>query len=161
MNERDVLRHVHARYAHNPVDKANGLPPRYIIVEHPQAGADAQDRDHSIRTLDALVLDRYITRGVREIHGIEIKCTRADLLAELRDPTKAQAWERYCTRFWLATAPAATPDPSEIPPHWGLMAVTGGHLAILRRAKLNKHPHPLPNPADLTWRAVKTDRERR
>lgn len=60
------------------------------------------------------------------IIGHEIKVSRADVLNELADPTKADPWAQFCTRWWLVI-----PDPTlisglEIPEMWGVYAPPSG-----------------------------------
>lgn len=51
----------------------------------------------------------------------EIKVSPEDYRRELADPTKADAWWPYCTRFWIVSpSPAVTP-PEKLPAGWGLM----------------------------------------
>jgi AraC-like DNA-binding protein len=51
----------------------------------------------------------------------ELKISPEDYRRELADPTKADAWWPYCTRFWIVSpSPAITP-PDRLPPGWGLM----------------------------------------
>ena len=159
MKERDVLKLIHHR--HRITDPRHGDTPRYIVIEHPNAGPVIGDAA-ALRTLDALVLDRYLTRGHREVAGYEVKCNRADVLRELRNPAKAEAWSRYCHRFWLVAAEPGLVTVDELPATWGLMVVEDTtRLTVVKRASLNKRPRPLPGIADLMWRAIKTDRDNR
>jgi AraC-like DNA-binding protein len=51
----------------------------------------------------------------------ELKISPEDYRRELSDPTKADAWWPYCTRFWIVSpSPLITP-PDRLPPGWGLM----------------------------------------
>lgn len=64
------------------------------------------------------------TRG--QIIGHEIKVNRADVINELADPTKADAWSRYCTKWWLVVSDPRLVDGLEIPDHWGVMSPPSG-----------------------------------
>lgn len=70
--------------------------------------------------------------------GHEIKVTRSDVLAELADPTKADAWARYCRRWWLVVADPALVDGLTVPEQWGIMAPPSGRrtrtMTVLRDA---------------------------
>ena len=70
--------------------------------------------------------------------GHEIKVSRADVMAELADPTKADPWLRYCTRWYLVVADPALIEGLEIPDLWGVMAPPSGRrtrsMTILREA---------------------------
>lgn len=70
--------------------------------------------------------------------GHEIKVTRSDVMAELADPTKADPWMRYCTRWYLVVADPALIEGLTIPDVWGVMAPPSGRrtrsMTILREA---------------------------
>lgn len=70
--------------------------------------------------------------------GHEIKVTRSDVMAELADPTKADPWMRYCTRWYLVVADPALIEGLTIPDLWGVMAPPSGRrtrsMTILREA---------------------------
>jgi hypothetical protein len=69
------------------------------------------------------------------VHGFEIKVSRADLLAELRDPTKAAASVRLCDRWWLALgSPDLLRDSDDVPDGWGILAASGRGLRTIIRA---------------------------
>lgn len=72
------------------------------------------------------------------IIGHEIKVSRSDVISELNDPTKADSWAQFCTRWWLVI-----PDPDliaglSIPDMWGVMAPPSGRrtrsMTIVREA---------------------------
>lgn len=155
--ERAMLDLIAARHADHQ-GHATGMPPRYLVIEQPSVVGVNTAGNGQLRTLDALVLDRYKVRGHREVHGFEVKVSRSDWLRELRDRTKAGAWEAYCHRFWLAVPDPDIVRPDELPPGWGMLAPTDGELLPTRPAKLKKHPQPLDNLGDLIWQAIKTDR---
>lgn len=64
----------------------------------------------------------WMTARTAHITGYEIKVTRADLLSELRDPTKCEPWLKYCDRWWLAVGDASLVDGlmDRIPDDWGV-----------------------------------------
>jgi hypothetical protein len=70
--------------------------------------------------------------------GHEIKVTRSDLLAELADATKPDAWLRYCDEWWLVVSDPALIEGLEIPELWGIMAPPSGRrtrsMTVLRKA---------------------------
>lgn len=61
-----------------------------------------------------------------ELVGHEVKVTRADLLAELDDPTKSDAWMRYCDRWYLVLPSLALMEGLDLPPTWGVMTPPSG-----------------------------------
>jgi len=64
--------------------------------------------------------------GGRGLHGHEIKVTRADVQVELADPTKAEPWAQYCSRWWLVVAHPALLDGLDVPEAWGVLAPPSG-----------------------------------
>ena len=69
--------------------------------------------------------------------GYETKVTRADVVQELRDPMKADAWEKYCSRWWLVVPDAALLDGLDVPDRWGVMtppAASRRTMTVVRKA---------------------------
>lgn len=67
---------------------------------------------------DALVMSLWPSRGC-EITGFELKASRADWLAELKAPAKADHVMRYCERWCVLAAPQVVRE-AELPSGWGL-----------------------------------------
>lgn len=92
--EEDLLELLHRRYG-----AVNFDAPRYTVIEKPPVLREGCS--YGTREIDALVLDSYTApakAGVPRhlpVHLFEIKVSRCDLLAELRDASKAGAWERF------------------------------------------------------------------
>lgn len=83
--------------------------------------------------------------GGRELIGHEIKVTRSDVLVELADPTKHDAWARYCHRWWLVVLSPALVDGLDVPEHWGIMAPPSGRRT---RSMTIVRPAPKLTPID-------------
>ena len=114
MTERQLLDALH-----NKLDaeaRGNGGH-RWIIAEHVRSSAGFDAR----RTADALAIDTWPSKGL-ELHGFEVKCSRSDWLAELRQPDKAEAFRRYCDRWWLVTSDR-TIVRDDLPDGWGHMTM--------------------------------------
>jgi hypothetical protein len=110
------------------------------------------------RICDFLVIDCYGNFSPMDdrhpVSGFEIKSSRSDWLTELRDATKAEAFKRYCDRWWLAVSDRRIVHDGELPNGWGLLAVHGGQLrCIVKAPKLAAEPWPRPLIASFT-RAV-------
>lgn len=133
--EREMLDLLHARYG--TVRNGNGI--RYVLAEHVKnaAGFNAN------RILDMMVQDLYPSTGCA-IHGFEIKCSRADWLTELKDPTKAEAFRPYCDYFWLVVADRSIVRLGELPSNWGLLAPAGFTLRAVFHAPKNESVAPMP-----------------
>lgn len=83
------------------------------------------------------------TAGGTGLVGHEVKVSRADVLVELTDPTKAEPWAQYCDRWWLVVADPALVDGLDVPEAWGIMAPPSGRrtrsMTVVRSA-LALHP---------------------
>jgi hypothetical protein len=94
------------------------------------------------RTADALAMALWPSRGL-EVTGFEMKASRNDWRAELKNPAKAEAFVRYCDRWYLVVTSADLVAAGELPPTWGLMAVDRGRLVVVEKApKLQSQPLP-------------------
>lgn len=104
------------------------------------------------RRADALWCPWTISGGSGLI-GHEVKVTRADVITELADPTKADPWARYCVRWWLVVASPSLVDGLAIPEAWGIMAPPSGRrrrtMTVLREAPALK-----PHDTGPAWRRV-------
>lgn len=74
------------------------------------------------RTADGIAMSLWPSRGLH-LYGFEIKVSRSDWQKELQDPTKADAFARYC-HCWQIVAPKGVVKVEELPPSWGLLEVT-------------------------------------
>lgn len=77
--------------------------------------------------------------------GHEIKVNRADLLAELADPTKSDPWQKYCNQWWLVIPHASLLDGLELPPTWGVLTPPSGRRT---RSCTIARPAPTLSPHD-------------
>lgn len=91
------------------------------------------------RRADLLVAPTSIS-GQADAHliGHEVKVSRSDVLAELRDPTKADSWLQYCSYWYLVVSDPALVDGLDIPETWGIMAPPSGRrrvsMTVIRKA---------------------------
>lgn len=109
---------------------------KYIVATQVrnEAGAYAQ------QTADALILGNWPSSGF-EVHGFEIKVSRADWLNELKKPNKADAIKQYCHEWYLLIASATMVKEGELPDDWGLIVPHGNGLRVIKKApKLNPVP---------------------
>jgi hypothetical protein len=90
---------------------------------------------------DAMAFGLWPSYGL-EIHGFEIKVSRADFLNELRNPDKAEAFRRYCDRWWLVAA-SRTIVKDDLPAGWGMLWPRSGSLVVSRGAP-ELTPEPMP-----------------
>jgi len=90
---------------------------------------------------DYMVLDSY---GPGAVIGFEIKSSRADWLAEINRPQKAEAWRRYCHQ-WFLVSPDASIVRGDLPRGWGHLIVRGGKLFAQTPAPTLR-PEPMPAP---------------
>ena len=148
--EAAMLDHLHSRYCHR-----YGNVPRHVCAEHVRSGAGFD----AVRCADMIVQDCWPAKGL-ELIGHEVKVSRPDWLAELKDPEKAETFRRHLHR-WYLVVPDRSIVQSDLPDGWGLMALSGGKLRVVRPAPLMI---PEPMPATMTaalLRAVAKTAERR
>lgn len=84
------------------------------------------------RTADALAMNLWPSKGLH-LYGFEIKVSRSDWQKEMQDPTKADAFARYC-HCWCVVAPAGIVKVAELPPSWGLLEITSSGSLRSRKA---------------------------
>lgn len=103
-----------------------------------------------LRYADALALRLY--GADFEIHGFEVKASRADWLRELDDPSKAAPMKLFCRAWWLVV-----PAPwkrivlaiSELPEMWGLLEVGAGGVTVVHYATERDAEDPREHPGFL------------
>lgn len=71
------------------------------------------------RSLDAVLMNTYPSSGL-VFHGIEIKVDKADLMNEIRQPEKHEAFYPYLDFFSIA-CPSEIIDLDQIPKFWGVL----------------------------------------
>lgn len=142
--ERSMLDRLNVRYG-----TTNGNGFRYARAEHVKLTAGFDSR----RICDYMAMDLYPGYGVRrgpKLHGHEVKVSRADWLSELKDPTKAQAFARYCDYWWLVVAAPGIVHDRELPAGWGLMVAHGRTMRVQVEAP-RLEPEPLPRDLQATF----------
>lgn len=114
---------------------------RYVRAQHARLPAvGGWSSGHAQRIADYVVWDTY---GEAQLIGHEIKVSRADWLAELRTPAKAEAWRRYC-HLWYLVVPDLSIISGDLPEGWGLMAPDStGKLRVKVRSE-TRDPEPMP-----------------
>lgn len=93
------------------------------------------------RTADGLAMSLWPSKGLH-LHGFEIKVARSDWLSEIQDPTKANAFARYC-HYWWVVAPTGVAKIEEMPADWGWMAPTKTGLRVKKAATFVQEPEPI------------------
>jgi hypothetical protein len=132
--ERDVLDLLHQRYSHT---YGNGF--RYAVAEHVRShgGFDAR------RTADFVAMDLWPSKGFA-LHGHEVKVSRSDWLAELRQPEKAAEFTPYMTYWWVVAGASDIVRKDELPPGWGLLIATLRRPIVYRWQRAVTPPEPQP-----------------
>jgi hypothetical protein len=112
--EAEMLRMLETRHTRD----GNGGSGEFAFLTHVRDAAGFDGR----RTIDALALGLWKSRGF-DLHAFEVKCSRSDYLAELRNPAKAEVFGERVDYFWMVVAdPAIVKD--DLPHGWGLLAAT-------------------------------------
>lgn len=92
------------------------------------------------RTADAVAMSLWPSRGL-ELHGFEMKSSRADWMNEKANPAKAEDIGKFCDRWWLVVGAENIVQPGELPPTWGLLVPRKGKLGVAVEApKLEAQP---------------------
>lgn len=91
----------------------------------------------STRRADALWLPVNSAQRGR-IVGYETKVSRADVVQELRDPMKADAWLQHCHEWWLVIPHTSIIEGLEIPEEWGILTPPSNErrrsMTVVRKA---------------------------
>lgn len=149
--ERAMLDRLNVRYA-----KYNGNGIRYTRAEHVKITAGHDSR----RVCDYMAIDLWTGYGANRgphLHGHEVKVSRADWLAERRDPEKAESFAQYCDFWWLVVSDRDIVKPGELPEGWGLMVAHGRTVRVVTpAARRDALPMPRDVQATLTRAVTKT-----
>lgn len=128
------------RRKYAPRADGTGLPEHLLIFEvGVDDGPAAPDLDPAAalrlrrRRIDAVAVGLW-TRTEHQVHGFELKASRADLLAELRQPEKAAAGVTACDTWTLLLAPGVLRDGDRFPDGWGVLVPAG------RGLRWHRHP---------------------
>lgn len=97
----------------------------------------------SARTADALAMGMWPSRGVY-LHGIEIKVSRSDWLAELKSPAKAERIAQYCDFWWVVAGIADIVRSEELPDNWGLLVPSSRNGLRVVKEAIRLTPEPIP-----------------
>lgn len=108
MTEAEVAAKLRQRYA----------PPTWAFIPQVRNGTGFMKVP---RTADAIAMALWPSRGL-ELIGFEIKTSRSDWLAELKNAQKAEDFFAFCDRWYLVGAGPIL-KPGELPPGWGYIAV--------------------------------------
>lgn len=110
---------------------------RYVRAEHVPVRTYPANWYSGTRIVDYLVMDTY---GEGEIIGHEVKVSRSDWLAELRNPDKSETWRKHCNR-WFLVVPDASIVKNDLPEGWGLMVLgTSGELRVRKQSERRDDP---------------------
>lgn len=90
---------------------------------------DATGARHS-RFADAVAMSLWPSRGL-ELHGMEVKASRADWQRERQKPQKAETIAAFCEHWWIVAAKGAVKE-DEVPPAWGWIEFTGDKLITVK-----------------------------
>lgn len=156
--EKDMLDRLMNRYS-TRLQNGNWTGPKFMRAQHVSSQLTSWT---SKRIADFIAADMHGSGAAHApiLHGHEVKVSRSDFLAELRDPRKAEAFRPYMHYWWLVVSDKSILDPRELPKGWGLMVAAGKSVRVLKRAPINT-PEPMPNGlmGALLRATVKTEKE--
>lgn len=144
--ERDLLDMLGARYTSV---RPGTMADRWVRAEHVRSRLGHAGGLTNIA--DFIALDKYpgIPYGTAlEVHWHEVKVSRNDWLAELKNPEKSEAFTRYAHRSWLVVSDKHIVRPGELPDGWGLMMAGPRSLRAKVQAPRNESVEAIP--LDLT-----------
>ena len=124
LTETDMLDALYARYCY-----VGGNGQRYAVAAHVRSAAGFDAR----RTADFIAMDLWPSARLT-LHGHEVKVSRSDWLRELKDPTKAAEFIPYMNCWWVVISDARIVREGELPDDWGLMAMRGSLLTVVKKA---------------------------
>lgn len=137
--EKDMLDLLGQRYTKV---RDGSLADRWVRAEHVRNRLG----HNATNIADFIALDKYpgFPYGSQlAIHWHEVKVSRSDWLAELRQPEKSAAFTRYAHYHWLVVPDAGIVKMEELPDGWGLLVQSGKGLRAKRGAPRHE-PEPLP-----------------
>lgn len=115
----------------------------------PEAPMPSPAGNHKV---DALAMNCYAYLKWPLV-GYEIKVSRSDFTAELREPAKTARSAAFCSAFYFA-CPAGLIEPKEVPDPYGLMVVQpSGRTRIVKQSRLER-PEPTWNLVGLLMRRL-------
>lgn len=85
------------------------------------------------RETDGWAMNMWPSRGLKT-HGFEVKVSRSDWLAELKDPSKADESFQFCDFWWVAAGATGIVKKEELPAGWGLMVPHRNSMKIAVQA---------------------------
>lgn len=143
MNSRELVERLKVRYQ----------PPEWYTQTEVSSDA-GYPNGNKVRRADFIAFNVWPSRGF-VLHGFEIKVSRSDVQAELRDVTKSDAIQRFCDFWWLVVSDKNLISADELPKNWGLMIPRGNGLkAEVKAPKLNPCQIPTSFFAVLLRRSV-------
>lgn len=114
------------------VEKQGRVPKYKVFTEF---GIDSPGTRNA-RRIDALVVETVTTDYARrvQLHGIEIKVSRSDLLHD----EKMAEYTQYVDDFWIAIPQYLVDDAVALAlPDWGIMSIDKDQLEVVRSASKN------------------------
>lgn len=100
-------------------------PPEWIFIRELRIGTGWVNtyRSKAGVYIDGFALNCYPSKNMQRI-AYEVKISRGDFLAELKNPEKREPFMRYVNQFFFAT-PVGLVEPEEIPDDLGLIEIHG------------------------------------
>jgi len=120
----------------NPHNTSIMTPERIVLFEVPLTGRVRPGYELTGRKSRQRI--DVVAVGTKEsdqlVHGFEVKVSRGDLLAELRDLSKSEHAVRAVDRWWLVVAKGILRTDDPVPESWGVIETRGRGLTIVREA---------------------------
>ncbi len=108
--------------------------PQWILCEEFEVPVLDKDYGHMVRARRIDAMAHALNPRSPCLFGFEIKTSRSDWLAELKDPEKAERFRRHCNAWYLVSPLKGVVKKEELPEGWGWMATHGKTLAIKQKS---------------------------
>ena len=130
----------------NAKDMIELLRRHYLPEGRPAGGVFAPEIMSPDGRRKADLIWQSVTKaGEYRLVGHEVKVSRSDVIAEIQDPTKAEAWMQFCDQWWLVVSDPEMLKGLDIPETWGIMAPPSGRLkrsmTVIKPAAILKPIH--------------------
>lgn len=101
--------------------------PMYGFITQVRSGTGSTNA----RTADAMAMSLWPSRGLH-LMGFEVKMSRSDWLAELKNPDKAEEIAKFCHQWYVVINNPDFIKEGELPINWGLIVPSGNGMKVVK-----------------------------
>lgn len=115
--------------------------PEWLPVHEVPLNGETGDGHYQGRAADFIALRLWGGALQGHMKGFEVKVSRSDFLAELKDPDKRRPLERACTACYIVAPKSVMVSMDELPAGWGWLEMRARDLILRKEAKHEKRPY--------------------